>query len=119
MELLGEPDQRTFPVPSLVPLWSSDAAAAGWPYPLSELAQFPFDKVKRDPAFSGELKALVSPQWHFITHTKDGDELYDWQADPREMSNQSAAPDGQAATSDFHRRLGELLASGKNSRSQR
>jgi arylsulfatase A-like enzyme len=119
LDLLGEAGQEALPGPSLVPLWRDRDRAPSDQYPLAELAACPHEAVKKNPCYSGALQSLVSSQWHYIAHEKLGEELYDWQKDPQELNNHAETPEGQAAASDFNRRLRELLSSGKNSRGQR
>ncbi len=105
MELLGV-FPSAFHSPSL--LLSKDAAGDR-PYPLAELAQMPFAAVKETPAYSGWLKSLVSPDWHFIVHQKHGAELYDFRNDATEQNNLAATPQGRVTVSDFAEHLRSLM----------
>jgi arylsulfatase A-like enzyme len=106
LDLLGGPAPERFPSPSLVRLWnSSTETAAGWPDSLAELAQFHFDLVKKNPAYSGSMASLVGPQWQFIEHEKLGAELYDWVADQREEHNLAATESVQPVARQMHEAL--------------
>jgi len=113
LDLLGSPQQDIFPGPSLAQLWRAPESAGTWPHPLSELAQFPFDQMKKVPAYHGAMASLVSPQYHFITHEKFGHELFDWVADPQEMTNLAKVPDGSKTAEEFAARLKQRRAKPK------
>jgi arylsulfatase A-like enzyme len=115
LDLLAHSDQKPFPGPSLARLWKGEAAGAEWPVALAELAKMPYEHVNHNPAFSGWLKCLVTPQWHFIVHEKLGAELYDWRRDREELNNAANTPSGAAVTKEFGTRLQHMLESGKKS----
>lgn len=52
--------------------------------PLAELAHNP-DAPKHWPNQNGWLKSLVTDRWHLILHQSGRAELFDWQADPKEL----------------------------------
>jgi arylsulfatase A-like enzyme len=113
LDLLGSPQQTTFPGPSLAQLWRTPESAATWPHPLSELAQFPFEQMKNVPAYHGAMASLVSPQYHFITHEKFGHELFDWVADPQEQANLAQAPEHGKMAEEFAAHLKQRRAKAK------
>lgn len=119
LDLLGEGDQKIFPGPSVVRMWGDAGSPLPDYLPLSELADCPYKIVKKNPCYSGEMKSLASPEWHYITHEKLGEELYHWKEDPQELENVANSAGGQVVASDFRHRLGVLLAGSKNSRTQR
>ena len=108
VDLIGERGQALFPGPSLALLWQAPEAHPNWPYPLAELSHRPYVH-KRNPAYHGASKSLVTPQWHYIAHEKFGVELYDWVKDPGELNNLADTPEGQRIASDFATYLESLL----------
>lgn len=103
---LADPQRHSsLPGPSLTALWQSAASPADWPDPLAELDQFPFEPVKREPAYHGALKALVSPKWHYIQHEKFGPELFHWHNDPHQSTNLADTPEGKPVAEQFAEQL--------------
>ncbi len=98
LDLLGDAGQTAFPGPSLASLWKEAAPPAAWPYPLAELAQFRFGRVRKNPAYSGAMKSLITPQWQWIRHERLGTSLYDWPHDSREENDLAGTPQGHAVT---------------------
>jgi arylsulfatase A-like enzyme len=104
MDLLGISDEGIFPGPSLRNVW-------GDPTPThdrgscveSDLAGSP--TARPSPVQQGSLKALVTPQWHYILHEKLGPELYDWHNDPGELRNLIFTPEGKMASDSLKPRL--------------
>lgn len=94
-ELAGAGAESSLPGPSLAALWQSATPPSGWPDPLAELEKFPFEPVKREPAYHGAMKSLVSPDWHYIEHEKFGQELFHWRNDPKQAANLAATPEGK------------------------
>jgi arylsulfatase A-like enzyme len=109
MDLLNEANPPAFPGPALVALWKSPGDHADWPYPLSEIEQLPFKELERLPVYSGWIKSLVGPQWHYILHEKSGEELYDWANDPKEVNNLASTAEGRQAAHVFSSKLKSLL----------
>lgn len=122
VELLGGAAQTKFPGPSLATLWKDPSAAADWPDALAELGKFPFEPVKKEPAYHGWMKTLVNSQWQFIVHEKFGYELYDWTADPQQARNLAAAAEAEQAAramaSKVEKITGEKLPAAKPTASQ-
>jgi arylsulfatase A-like enzyme len=108
-ELLGMAEQGTFPGPALAQLWRTPATRSDWPYPLAELAQWPFELAKQNPSYYGWMKSLVSSQWQYVVHEKFGEELYDLAKDPGELNNLARTPEGHAINQDFAIRLRKQL----------
>ena len=48
-------------------------------------------------AMDGDMRSLITPQWHLIWHEKFGEQLYDWVHDPAETNNVIYTPAGKAA----------------------
>jgi arylsulfatase A-like enzyme len=94
LDLIGEEEQALFPGPSLGQLWNGATTRPDWPYPIAELAQHPAEPAQ-NPSAHGAMATVVNPEWHYITHEKLGEELYDWFADPEQAFNLAA---GQPAT---------------------
>jgi len=116
-ELVGlEP--QPFPGPSLAALWQSSNPPADWPDPLAELEKFPFEPVKREPAYHGAIKSLVSPEWHYIEHEKFGQELFHWHDDPKQSNNLAASPSDRVVVEQFADQLRRRLAQPRTSDTQ-
>lgn len=104
MDIVDNANQRSFPGVGLDSLWTKSDVEPDWPPPISELAK---NEIVIDPdrqarnveptAMDGDMKSLVTPQWHFIVHQTLGEQLYDWVHDPAELKNLISAPDGQMA----------------------
>jgi arylsulfatase A-like enzyme len=110
LDVLGMSKQQLFPGPSLTQLWNDPMKSTDWPLPLSELAQMPFELAKRNPAYSGWLKSLISARWHYILHQKLGPELYQWPTDPEELHNMVGTSAGKGIVQQFAGRLQEMLS---------
>ena len=109
LDLIGAGGQSTFPGPSLAEAWRNADARVAWPEPLAEIAQMPFEVMKKYPVYSGWLKSLLNEQWHFIAHQKERAELYDLTNDPGESRNLAATPEGESVAKEFESRLQTLL----------
>lgn len=101
MELVGTSGPQMFPQSSLGPLWQVGGSTRAWPNPLSEIDQNDImdkgDKAvaKLVPtADTGNMSALVTPQWHLIMHEKMSGQFYDWVRDPGEANNLAETPEG-------------------------
>jgi len=95
LELAGIKTDITFPVASVAQLWERPGVDPAWPDPLAEIGRN-LDLPESYPAYQGWLKAIVGPQWHLIVSEKLPPELYDWNADPRELHNHAAGGDEEA-----------------------
>ena len=47
----------------------------------------PFDEFNWVPAFTGAMRSVTTPAWHYIEHDTLGAELFDLERDPQELSN--------------------------------
>jgi hypothetical protein len=61
-------------------------------------------------AETGSMESVVTPQWHFITHSVLGDQLYDWKNDPGEMHDLVHTPDGQRVAAALRSQMQQSLA---------
>ncbi len=98
LDLLGEPNQKDFPVPSLAQLWNQPGISPDWPYPLSEMAQDLFIPPQY-PAYKGWLKSITDPQWHLIVSQADPAQLYRYPEDRAESQNLVDSSQGKAVMS--------------------
>lgn len=98
LDLLGDANQKDFPVPSLAQLWREPGVNPDWPYPLSEMAQDLFIPPQY-PAYKGWLKSITDPQWHLIISQTDPAELYRYPQDPTESQNLVDTSQGKAVAS--------------------
>lgn len=108
MDLIGARNEKAFPGSGLDALWTKNNTKAKWPYPISELAKNDIvidpDRRARDvepTAMDGDMKSVVTPQWHYIVHEKLGEQLYDWVRDPGEVNNVINTAEGRAARKDL------------------
>jgi arylsulfatase A-like enzyme len=112
MDFADARTQHEFPSAGLDALWNDPEAATSWPFPISELAK---NDIVIDPdrqarnveptAMDGDMKSLITPQWHFIVHEKLGDQLYDWNRDPGETQNLINTRQGQEAEATLNQEL--------------
>lgn len=93
---------------SLNKLWESPDAASNWPDPISELPQtdtiVPEDRAlqtKEPLATDGSMRSVFTPQWHLISHTRWGDQLYNWRSDPSELHNVADTVEGRAGRAEI------------------
>ena len=110
MELIGV-GENPFPDPSLSALWRR-SAPADWPNPVSELpatntivAADRMMQGKIPIATDGWMKSVVTPRWHLIAHEKEGEQLYDWPADPIELKDLVKRPEARDVLSTLRRDL--------------
>jgi arylsulfatase A-like enzyme len=96
LNLLGDGNQKDFPVASLAQLWEQPGVNPDWPYPLSEMAQDLYIP-KQFPGYRGWLKSITDPQWHLIVAQADPEELYDYVRDPIESQNLADTSQGKEA----------------------
>jgi arylsulfatase A-like enzyme len=95
--------QNPFPGPSLAALWGPSAPENS-PNVASELPQTN-TIVAADRAMQGKIPiatdgwmtSVISPQWQLIRHEKLGDQIYNWKADPGELTDLANTPQGRAA----------------------
>lgn len=95
--------ENPFPGPSLAALWGPSAPENS-PNVASELPQTN-TIVAADRAMQGKIPiatdgwmtSVISPQWQLIRHEKLGDQIYNWKADPGELTDLANTPQGRAA----------------------
>jgi arylsulfatase A-like enzyme len=109
LDQLGHGEQQVFPGPSLVPLWSGATKGDDWPLPLAELAKVPESSWLPNLNYSGSMKAVVTPQWHFQLHEVNGPILSDWKKDPEGKEDLAATPAGKRVSEAFVRCLNQNL----------
>lgn len=103
--------QNPFPGPSLAALWGPSAPQNS-PNVVSELPQTN-TIVAADQAMQGKIPiatngwmtSVISPQWQLIRHEKLGDQIYNWKADPGELTNLANTPQGRAAVAALGRHI--------------
>ena len=91
----------------LASLWAN--RSTDLPYPVSELAKnvFRVDVDASAPttgvptALNGNMKSIITPQWHLIEHSTLGMQLYDWVNDPGELNNVIDTPQGAVIAHDL------------------
>jgi arylsulfatase A-like enzyme len=108
LELSGHPNPKDFPGPSLLPLLTPGANAAGWPMPLSELARQEF-APRSLPVQRGWMKSLTSERWHFTYHSADGPMLVDRTLPPAERANLIGTEAGRRVAEEFMSRLSAMF----------
>ena len=101
MELIGI-DERPFGRASLRSMWMNVPAAEATP-PRSYIKHRAWASPN-DPLHYGNLRSVVSPDWHYIETDGVSRELFDWVHDRKEQRNRVDDPAAQSA-------LGTLLKS--------
>jgi hypothetical protein len=110
----------SFPGDSLAGLWQQPAREPSTGAAFAEMSYNAFeedlppglkDVIPSDR--NGALKSVVTAQWHLLTHTQLGDQLFDWKKDPAEMHNLINTPEGRAAAAVLRGGLLDLLAGGE------
>jgi arylsulfatase A-like enzyme len=104
LNLIGDPSQQIFPIPSLAQLWQQPGVDPAWPNPISELHRYIF-QPREYPAYSGWLKAIVAPRWQLVVSEKMSPELFDWTADPDEQHNLASDPTSSALADQLNTEL--------------
>ena len=101
-----------FTGPGLLPLWTKESGLLGPPSPMSELAKNDVmdnrDKLARTAiptALDGNMKSIITPQWHLIEHQTLGKQLYDWVNDPGELENLADNPQGAIVARDLEMQI--------------
>ena len=69
-------------------------------------------RIRGTPAADGWVRSLVSGRWHFILRQSGAHELYDLDADPEELSDQSATPEGREVVEQLRSELERLTGAG-------
>lgn len=105
LDIIGQGQRQQFPVPSLASLWKGDVPGQETGPALSELDQMPHGKFKHIPSYHGAIRSIVAGRWHYIVHTKFGEELFDWKEDPAETTNLAKTVEGQKVCEEFSRLL--------------
>lgn len=57
------------------------------------------------PLYHGDMKSIVSPEWHFIWHEQFGVELCDWKNDPAQTKNLAKSPEAADVVRGFQEEL--------------
>jgi arylsulfatase A-like enzyme len=104
LDLVGDPNAKEFPVPSLAQLWNRPGSNPDWPYPISEMAQDLY-VPKQYPAYRGWLKSITDPQWQLIVAESDPTELYRYPEDPGELQNLVSSAQGKAVVNNVETQL--------------
>jgi arylsulfatase A-like enzyme len=104
LDLIGDPNAKEFPVPSLALLWNRPGSNPDWPYPISEMAQDLY-VPKQYPAYRGWLKSITDPQWQLIVAESDPTELYRYPEDPGELQNLASSAQGKAVVNSVETQL--------------
>lgn len=117
IDLLGIAESTSFPVPSLRPLWNDSGHQDSRPLIWSELAKdvnrggIPDDAPLPivPTAETGPMESVVTPQWHLITHSFLGDQLYDWVHDPGEVHDLVHTPEGQRVVAQLKAQMQQAM----------
>ena len=107
LDMLGEPEQTTFPGPPLSQLWADPAAAANFPDPIAEMAESSWVNPNH-LSIRGDMVTVLSPEWQFIAHEFNGIELYNLNDDPNQENN--LAGENPAALDELKNYYLDLLA---------
>lgn len=104
LQLVGAGDQRLFPMPSLVGLWSDPKVGKEWADPISEMERYQYTP-KSYPVYSGWLKSVVDAKWQLVVSENKPPELYDWRNDPKESTDLAGTKAGQDVISNLQSQL--------------
>ena len=102
MSLVEEAGPKMVPGTSLSLSWNGSDAGSQ-PFPISELQKNGIDdrdsqaRQVEPTAIDGDMKSLVTPEWHLIVHQTRGAQIYNWAHDPGELHNLVNTREGQAA----------------------
>jgi hypothetical protein len=86
LDILGEPEQKIFPGPSLAQLWLDPTSAASFPNPIAEMAE----SIWVNPnhlSIKGDMVSVISSEWQYIEHEFNGVELYNLNDDLNQENN--------------------------------
>ena len=106
LEETGEMRHPEFPQPSLAQLWRGSVPNGGWPDPISELAQLPWNPSF--PDYYGAMQSISTARWHFIRGGKFGDELFPCCDEEPEQMNLADTAVGQLLALKFAKELRPL-----------
>jgi arylsulfatase A-like enzyme len=115
LDLLGEADTQTFPIPSLARLWTQPATQSNWPDPISEMAQNLYIPSNY-PAHSGWIKSITDARWHYIASQTEPEQLYEWPQDPGELQNLAGSAAGKTVVNDINARLWSQVQPARHSK---
>lgn len=65
------------------------------------------------PVSKGNLRALITPEWHLIVSDSGAAGLYSWSTDPSESNDLAHSPEGGAVAADLASRLDALQKAGR------
>jgi arylsulfatase A-like enzyme len=94
---------RHMPGLSLASLWTDPGQPHDVMPVISELAQFKLTPLF--PNYYGSLTSLTTPQWHYISGGKAGEELFRCCGNAPERDNLAATQEGQRVCQEFKRQL--------------
>ena len=120
IDILGDSSLTPFPVPSLKPLLFRDGRYAAEGFILSEVDKHVHGSEDYLPAhivptsWTGPMKSVVTPHWHYITHRDMGDQLFDWVHDPGELDNLLGTPEGQRVAAGIGAQMRQALEEDRN-----
>ena len=103
LDLTGNGGKSQFPIASLSHLWKAVPSDSDWPLPESDLAQLPWNP--KAPNYSGAMRSIIGPQFHYIWNEKLGEELYDWHHDPQELHDLAKNGELNGVLQSFRNRL--------------
>jgi arylsulfatase A-like enzyme len=110
MDLVNPAMQSTIPGPSLASLWNnSQVDAAVFPDPLAEMRQQDW-KPEHFPTQSGDIASLITADWQYIEHSRDGAALFDLNTDPLGLTDIGAQPQNQTILEQMRAALQALLS---------
>jgi arylsulfatase A-like enzyme len=122
IDFLGDSSLIQFPLPSLKLLLYREGRSSVQGFILSELDEQVHGSEDYPPAhlvpiaWTGPMKSVITPRWHYITHRDMGSQLYDWVHDPGELHNLLGTPEGQRVAAEIRSEMQQVLQQGQNDR---
>jgi arylsulfatase A-like enzyme len=111
MELLNLKNEAGFPGVSLARFWDGGAAPdISVTEPLLSELEFTPNLPESYPISKGDLKSLITEQYHYIKNGDGSEELYDYLNDALEQNNLSLSKEGRAALNKFRASLASILS---------
>jgi arylsulfatase A-like enzyme len=110
-----EHNSTEYPGPPLQAFWDGNPVAE-WPPPISELKQRPW-APEDTPVRHGELRSIVSGQWHYLEYDGTGPQLFDLRGDPAEAQDLLGGPETATLVGTLQRQLQRERVRSSESRS--
>jgi arylsulfatase A-like enzyme len=105
-----------FPGNSLAGSWQGQPPMSDQGVSIAHLGKLTEHVLPTYRSTKGWQESVVDSRWHYIIHQTLGEELYDWNADPRYQHNLMGTEEGQRAVEELRRKLEARLGDHADSR---